>query len=189
MSDIAERGPVYSLLDAKVLVPSGSSLTATDLFYVRTIAVDPQITTLTFEGDDTSQQIDKITRVDVTVTCDKHDDDAIQAIFNKTKVTGIAGESWGMYMGDQTEEAGVTVGLQYDLAAIDESGSPSASYTLRYTWPRGRVKVIRPQQAEWQAKHTLVLNFSFERTTTDATGTAIDGVSAPGIYYRRARLS
>lgn len=189
MADVTEQGPVYSLLDVKVLVPSGSTLVPIDLYYARTVAVDPQVTTLTFEGDNTSQQVDIMSRAEVTITCDKHDPDAIQYIFNKTRVTGITDESWGMYMGDQPEEAGVTVGLQYDLAAKDESVSPNASYTLRYTWFKGTVKMVRPQTAEYQAKHVQVLNFSFERTTTDAADQALASVPTNGAYYRYARLT
>ncbi len=191
MSDITEQGPAYSLLDAKVLITSdGSTITPVDLFYARQVQLDPQIQTLTFEGDDTSQQIDLLNRVEVTVTADKLDLDADQAIFGKTRVEDPAtGEDWGMYYGDQSEIAGTTAGLQFDIGFKDESADPPVAATLRYTFFKGVLKVKRPQPATFNEKHVSVLNFSFERTTVDIVGDALSGVPTGGAYYRLARLT
>jgi hypothetical protein len=187
---ITEQGPAYSLLDVKVLVVSGSTIVPVDLFYARQVTVDPQITTLTFEGDDTSQIIDDLTRIDAVVTCDKQDDNALQAIFGKTEVSVPAsGETSGMWFGDNTEVAGISAGLQYDLAYKDESSTPHVSTTLRYRFPKGTVKVFRPQNAEYKSKHVMVLNFSFEKTSTDLAGSSLTGIPTGGAYFIRSRVS
>src|SRR5215211_2256242 len=96
--DVTQKGPAWSLLDAKVLVVEGETpaIVAVDLFYARQVTVGPQINTLTFEGDDTSQQIDQLSRVEATLSCDKFDADAVQHIFNKTRETTISGEAWSL---------------------------------------------------------------------------------------------
>jgi hypothetical protein len=189
--DVTEKGPAWSLLDTKVLIVEGETpaIVPVDLFYVRQVAPDPQITTITFEGDDTSQQVDQLARVEVAVTCSKQDLDAVQHIFGKVRETTIPGEAWSLWMGDLAEVAGVAAGLQYDIAFKDESVTPHVSGVLRYTYPRGTVKLVRPQNAEYQAVHQLVLNFSFERTSVDLLGVALVGVPENGAIYRVAELT
>lgn len=189
MSDIEEQGPVWSLLDAAVGIPSGTSINFVDLLFVRSVQPNPQITTITFEGDDTSEDQDEATRYDVVVACDKQDFDAIQQIFGKTKVTGISGEDWSMYMGDDDEVAGPNVQLRYTLKAKDQSAAPAEAYTLRYTWLYGNVKLVRPQNAEWKAKHIMQLNFSFQKTSVDPANQALASVPTGGAVYRLGRLT
>lgn len=188
MSDITEQGPVWSLLDAAVGVPSGSDLVWVDLLYVRGVNAEPQLTTLTFEGDDTSTDIDELNKTNLEVASDMWDFDAIQQIFSKAKITGISGEEWSMYLGDDAEIAGRVVALRYTLKARDQA-SGNTLFTLRYFWPYTTVKVLRPQTAEWKAKHRQVLNFSAEKTVVDAANTALPSVPSGGAYVRVARLS
>lgn len=189
MSDITEHGPAYSLTDVKILVVESNAITGVDLFYARTVAPDFQIQTLTFEGDDTSQEIDEVQYARWTITCDKNDWDAIQRIFGKTKVLApSADETWGMWFGDDTETAGVSAGLQYDVKAKDEAASPDEAFTERTTVPVGVLKLIRPTQAEWKAKKTFQLNFTASKTTSDLLGAALSGVPSGGAYYRVGRV-
>lgn len=183
MADITDQGPVWSLLDVKVEVPSGGQLTDVDLFYARSVQPQPDVTTITFEGDDTSQEVDEVTRWRVTVNCDKQDYDAMQQIFGKTKVTGEDGEAWRMYMGDDTEVAGAQVGLRYTLKYKDESQNPPVTGEMGYRWPLGQVKLIQPQQAEWKAKNVFQLQFVFQKTTVDAAGNPLTDVPANGAPY------
>lgn len=185
--DITEQGPAWSLLDAAIGVPSGGSLVWNDVLYARGVNADPQITTLTFEGDDTSLDIDELTKVNLELAADMWDFDMLQAVYNKTKETGISGEDWGMYFGDDVETAGITVALRYTLKAKDMAGN--ALYTLRYFWPYGQAKLVRPQTAEWKAKHRQVLNFTFQKTIVDAANAALAGVPSGGAYVRVSRLS
>lgn len=189
--DVTQKGPAWSLLDAKVLIVEGETpaIVGVDLFYARQVTINPQINTLDFTGDNTSQQIDQLSRIEAQVACDKFDADALQHIFNKTRETTISGEAWALWMGDNAEIAGVAVGLQYDLAFKDESVVPNLSKVLRFTYPRGTVKVVPPQNAEYQAKFPLVLNFSFEKTSTDLLGVALTGVPSGGAIYRVAQLT
>src|SRR5262245_35039757 len=138
MSDITEQGPAYSLTDVAILTVSGSTIVPVDLFYARTVAPDFTIQTLTFEGDDTSQEVDDIQYARWTITCDKRDWDAIQQIFGKTKVLDPdPDETWGMWFGDDDEVAGVSAGLRYDVKTKDESVTPNVAYTERTTAPVG----------------------------------------------------
>lgn len=189
MSDITDQGPVWSLTDVAIGVPSGGSLNWVDLFYGRTVSVDPQVTTLQFEGDDTSQTIDEVTRYDLTILSDKGDFDAIQQIFGKTRVTGISGADWALYMNDDAEIAGATVAVRYTLKFKDESVSPSENTYLRYFWPLCVAKLVRPQTVEWKAKHVFQLNLTAEKTTVDAAGVALAGVPSGGAPFRIERLS
>ena len=188
---VTEKGPAYSLLDAKVLIVEGTTpaIVAVDLFYAREVAINPQITTLTFEGDDTSQQIDQLARVEGTLSCDKLDLAAVQRMYAKTRVTTISGESASLWMGDNAEVAGVAAGLQYDIAFKDESVTPYVFNVVRYTFPRGTIKVVRPQNAQYQAKFPLVLGFSFEKTSVDLLGVALTGVPSGGAVYRIGKLT
>lgn len=189
MPDITEQGPAYSLTDVAILIVESAAIVAVDLFYARTVAPDPQIQTLPFEGDDTTQEVDEITYLRYTITCDKQDWDAIQRIFGKTKVMAPAsGETWGMYFGDDTEVAGVSAGLRYDVKAKDESVTPNVNFTERTTVPKGVLKLIRPTQAEWKAKKTFQLNFTAEKTTTDLLSATLSGVPSGGAYYRVGRV-
>jgi hypothetical protein len=187
MTDIAEQGPVWSLLDAEIGIVAEGAITWHDILYVRAVNADPQLTTITFEGDDTSTDVDELNKVNLEVAADMWDYDLIQAIFGKSKVTGIAGEDWGMYFGDDQEAAGKRVALRYSLKARDQVGN--TLYTLRYYWLGGIVKMIRPQTAEWKAKHAQVLNFSFEKSTKDINNVALAGVPSGGAYVRVARLA
>jgi len=189
MPDITEQGPAYSLTDVAILIVESAAIVPVDLFYARTVAPDPQIQTLTFEGDDTSQEIDEIQYLRYTITCDKRDWDAVQRIFAKTKVLDSdPDETWGMWFGDDNEVAGVAAGLRYDVKAKDESVVPNEAYTERTTVPKGVLKLIRPTQAEWKAKATFQLNFTAEKTTKDLLGATLSGVPTKGAYYRVARM-
>lgn len=189
MSDITEQGPAYSLTDVAILIVESDAIVPVDLFYARTVAPDLQLSTLTFEGDDTSQEIDDIQYDRWTITCDKRDWDAIQRIFQKTKVLAPdADETWGMWFGDDDEVAGVAAGLRYDVKAKDESVVPNVAFTERTTYPKGVLKLIRPTQAEWKAKRTFQLNFTAAKTTTDLLDDPLSGVPDGGAYYRVGRV-
>lgn len=189
MSDITEQGPAWSLTDVAILIVESAAIAAVDLFYARTVAPDPQIQTLAFEGDDTSQEVDETTSMRITITCHKQDWDAIQRIYGKTKVlTPDPDETWGMWFGDDTEVAGVSVGLRYDIKAKDESVAPNVAFTERTTFPKGVLKLIRPTQAEWKARKEFQLAFTAEKTATDLLGAALSGVPSGGAYYRVGRV-
>lgn len=189
MSDITEQGPAYSLTDVAILIVESAAIVPVDLFYARTVAPDTQIQTLTFEGDDTSQEIDELQYDRWTITCDKRDWDAIQRIYGKTKIIDPdADETWGMWFGDDAEVAGISAGLRFDVKAKDESQAPAQAFTERTTYPKGVLKLIRQTQAEWKAKRTFQLNFTAAKTTTDLLNVALSGVPSGGAYYRVGRV-
>lgn len=190
MSDVTEKGPAYGLAAARVLVSNGSTIDKIELFYPRGAQIDPQIQTLNFEGGDTSQQVDLLSRVEIALTCDKLDLDAEQTIFNREKITAPSeDEEWGMWGGTEEEEAGVSVGLELDFRMKDESDSPHVAAAMRYTFPYGTLKQKRIQPLEYQGKHVSLLNFSFERTTVDVLGDTISGIPSGGAVYRIGRLT
>jgi hypothetical protein len=188
MAPITNKGPAYSLLAARVLTVSGAAIVKTAMFYARDVTVTPQVDTLTFEGDNTSQQVDQIPRIEAELTLDKLDLADEQIIFGKPTVSGVSGETWGMNFGDLTEVAGVLAGLEVDLAFKDESVTPNVSGKIRYTFFKGVLKVKRVQPIGYQAKHQTKLNFTFQRTATDLLGTAIPGAPSDGFgaYFREA---
>jgi hypothetical protein len=188
-TNITEQGPAWSLSDVAILVVEAAAVTAIDLFYARTVAPDPQIQTLAFEGDDTTQEIDEIQYLRYVITCDKRDWDAVQQIFGKVKtLLPTPEETWGMYFGDDAEVAGIAAGLRYDIKAKDESVTPNVAYTERTTVPVGTLKLIRPKQVEWKAKATFDLHFTASKTTVDLIGAALSGVPTGGAYYRVGRV-
>jgi len=190
MSDITEEGPAWSLTDVAILIVESAAIVAVDLFYARSVAPNYDTTTLSFEGDDTSQEIDETNHARWTITCDKHDWDAIQRMYGKTKVIDPdADEDWGMWFGDDAESAGVAAGLRFDVKAKDESVTPNVEFTWRNTFPKGVLKMIPPTQAEWKAKKVVTLNFTASKTTTDLLGAALSGVPSGGAYGRGGRLS
>ena len=189
---VTEKGPAYSLLDAKVLIVEGTTpaIVAVDLFYAREVAINPQITTLTFEGDDTSQQIDQLARVEGTLSCDKLDLAAVQRIYAKTRVTTISGESASLWMGDNAEVAGVAAGLQYDIAFKDESVTPYVFNVVRYTFPRGTIKVVRPQNATSTRPNSRWCWASrSRRPALICSASALTGVPSGGAVYRIGKLT
>jgi hypothetical protein len=190
MPDVVEQGPAWSLTDVAVLIVETAAIVPVDLFYARTVAPDPTIQTLPFEGDDTTQEIDELQYLRYVITCDKRDWDAVQRIFNKTKVLAPSpAETWGMWFGDDNEVAGIAAGLQYDIKSKDESVTPNEAYTERTTVPKGVMKLIRPTQAEWKAKATFQLHFTASKTATDLLGAALSGVPSGGAYYRVGRVT
>jgi hypothetical protein len=190
MSDITEQGPAWSLTDVAILIVESAAIVAVDLFYARSVVPNYDTTTIAFEGDDTSQEIDDTNHARWTITCDKHDWDAIQRIYNKIKTPAPdPAEEWGMWFGDDAETAGVAAGLRFDVKAKDESVSPNESFTWRNTFPKGVLKLIPPTQAEWKAKKVVTLNFVAEKTTTDLLGAALSGVPSGGAYGRGGRLA
>jgi len=191
MSDVTEYGPAYGLKAARVITLNGSSdIIKTELFYPRVAAAEPQIQTIAFEGGDTSQTIDDLTRIDFTLTCDKLNLKQRQAIFGKSRVaTPSSGMAWGVYYGDHSEVAGVDAGLELDVVFKDESTNPSTVKTLRRVFLVGILKVLRPQQMEYQAKLTDVLHFSFVRTAVDLAGDALTSVPTGGAFYLEGELS
>lgn len=189
MSDITEQGPAWSLTDCAILIVESNAIVAVDLFYVRSVVPNYDTTTLPFEGDDSSQEVDETNHARWTITCDKHDWDAIQRIYGKTKVLDPdADETWGMWFGDDAEVAGIAAGLRFDVKAKDESVSPSQSFTWRNTFPKGILKMIPPTPAEWKAKKTVQLNFVAEKTTKDLLGATLSGVPSGGAYGRGGRV-
>jgi hypothetical protein len=188
MSDITERGPAYGLRYARVMVPSGSTLTPVDLFYPNQATVSPQSQTIAFEGGDRSQTVDAVSRIDVALTCAKQDADSLQQIFAKTKVSGPGTAVWSMAMGDPIEQAGHTVGLQLGIVTKDESVSPAVAYLTEYYYLKGTLKMLQPQNAQYQTAHTMVLNFSFEQTAVDAANQPVAAVpSGSSAFYLLSR--
>jgi hypothetical protein len=184
-------GPSFSLLAARVLTVSGAAIAKVQLRYAREYAPNPNITTLSFEGDNTSQQVDLESRVEVELTCDKLDLYDLQIIFGKQTTTGVSGEAYGMNWGDVTEEAGVLAGLEVDIAFKDESVTPNVAHTLRHTWYKGVLKLRRIQPVQYQGKYQTKLNFVFQRTTTDLINVAIPTAPSDGYgaYMREAVLT
>jgi hypothetical protein len=187
--DVTEEGPVWSLTDCAILIVESGVITPVDLFYARSVAPNYDTTTLSFEGDDTSQEIDETNHARWTITCDKQDWDAIQRIYGKTKVLNPdADETWGMWFGDNAEEAGIAAGLRFDVKAKDESQTPNEAFIWRNTFPKGVLKMIPPTEAQWKAKRVVTLNFTASKTTTDLLGAALSGVPAGGAYGRGGRV-
>lgn len=184
MSDVTQYGPAYDLVEATVLIVEGDAIVAVPLYYPRLAAFDEQITTIPFEGGGTSQTIDVLTRTDLALTCDKRNFPQIQQIYGKTRVEAPSGVGWamdwGMWMGDEAEVGGVACGLVIDIPFKDESVVPNIVTRERVVYPLGQVKVVRMQQAEYQAKHVTLLNFSFQRTAVDLLGNALPGVPTGG---------
>jgi hypothetical protein len=190
MSDVTEYGPAYGLRAARVLHVVAGVIVKTELFYPRVAAADPQITTIVFEGGDTSQIIDDETRLDLTLTCDKLNLMQRQAIFGKTRVaTPSSGMAWGVYYGDAAEVAGVAAGLEIDVVFKDESTFPPTTGQLRRVFPVGVLKTVRPQQMEYAAKLVDVLNFSFSRTALNLLGAALTSVPSGGAFYLEGELT
>src|SRR5262245_30933365 len=156
MSDITEQGPVGGVVAICVMVPNGGNLTRVRLFYARSFQAEEDIQSNRYEGDDTSQTQDELLASRVTILCDKWDYDAIQTIFNKTKVTADldAEADWAMYMQDDTEVAGIRpVGVEVYQKFKDESVSPNEATYMRRYYPFGTMNVMRTQgTAEWKAK-------------------------------------
>lgn len=190
MADVTEFGPSAGVRRVVIQKNEADAIVPLELFYARTVAVDPQITNIVYEGNDTSQTEDDLTRIDVVVTCDKQDLATIARAFSKARITApMAGMEWGDWWGDADEIAGAQVGLYYDVRFKDESVSPYEVRTMRTWFPNGTLKVRRLQQAEYGAKQTMLLNFSFERTTTDVLGDTISGIPSGGAYYLQGLLT
>jgi hypothetical protein len=190
MSDITAQGPAFGLAVARVLIVEADTIVKIPLYYPRVSAFSPQVTTLSFEGQDTSQTVDVLTRVDIALTCDKRNLPSIQRIFAKTRLDAPgSGEAEGLWMGDETEVAGVTCGLELEATFKDESQSPAEVTRERLTFPYGQVKAVQPQQMEYQAKWVTVLNFSFQRTEVDILGDPLANVPAGGAVYRDSILT
>jgi hypothetical protein len=190
MSDVTEYGPSAGVRRVVVQINEADAIVPIELFYARTVAPDPQITNIVYEGNDTSQTEDDQTRIDVVVTCDKQDLASIARIFNKTRVAApMTGMEWGTWWGDADEIAGAQVGLYYETRFKDESVSPYESRAMRTWFPNGTLKVRRLGQAEYGAKQTMLLNFSFERTTTDILGDTISGIPSGGAYFLQGLLT
>ncbi len=190
MPDITEQGPVWSLTDCAILIVESAAIVAVDLFYVRTVAPNYDDVTIPFEGDDGSQEVDDTNHARWVITCDKHDWDALQRIYGKTKVlTPDPAETWGMWFGDDNEVAGIAAGLRFDVKAKDESVTPNEVFTWRNTFPKGVLKKIPMTQAEWKAKKVVMLNFTAQKTAVDLLGVALSGVPSGGAYGRGARLA
>ncbi len=191
MSDVTEYGPSYDLVAARVITLNGSGdIIKTELFYPRIAAVDPQIQTIAFEGGGTSQTVDVLTRMDVTLTCSKLNLAQRQTIFDKTRVASpSSGMAWGVYYGDEDEVAGIAAGLELDAIFKDESTSPPTIGRIRRVFPAGELKTLRPQQMEYQAGLNDVLNFSFRRTAVDLAGDALTSVPTGGAVYIEGELS
>lgn len=190
MSEITAKGPAFGLAAARVLIVEEDAIEKVTLFYPRLAAFTPQQTTIEFQGQDTSQTVDDISRYDIALTCDKRNLFAIQRIFNKTRLVAPAsGEAEGMWMGDATEIAGVTAGLELDITFKDESVSPPVTTRERLTFPYGVVKAVIPQQMEYQAKWPMLLNFSMSKTEVDILGDALPSIPEGGAFYRESILS
>lgn len=190
MSDVTEYGPSAGVRRVVVQIVEAAAIVPIELFYARTVAPSPQVTTLVYEGNDTSQTEDDQTRIDVVVTCDKQDLASIARIFNKTRITApMTDMEWGTWWGDSDEISGAQVGLYYDTRFKDESVSPFEARTMRTWFPNGVLKVRQLQNAEYNAKQTLQLNFSFERTTKDILGATLSGIKADGEYFLQGLIS
>jgi hypothetical protein len=190
MSDVTEYGPSAGVRRVAVQIVEADAIVAVELFYARTVAPAPQITTIVYEGNDTSQTEDDLTRIDVVVTCDKQDLASVARIYGKTRVSApMTGMEWGDWFGDSDEISGAQVGLYYETRFKDESVSPFESRLMRTWFPNGTLKVRQLQNAEYNAKQTLQLHFSFERTTTDILGDALSGVPTDGAYYLQGLVS
>lgn len=185
-----EQGKAYGLLRAFLIYLSGSTAVWEDLLYAREFNADPQVTTLVFEGNETSEELDLLSRVNATVVLDKQDLPAVSRAFGKTRVAApYSGLAWGEYWSDEDETSGVPAGLVVDVAFVDESGTPDVASTLRYIFFNGVLKMQRPSPAVYQSKHTMTLNMTFQRSSVDIAGTAMTGVPTGGAIFVRGEPS
>src|SRR5688500_10554988 len=136
MAFATEQYSIIGVADAKLLTDNAGTIVETDLLFVRDVSLDPRIQTITFAGDDTSEDRDSMTGVNVTIRCDKFDLAAISTMYGKDKVTGITDIAWRIYFGDAAEVNGVDVGLMLTVTARrEDAGGASATENLRIVFP------------------------------------------------------
>lgn len=173
--------------NAKILYDNAGTVTPQALLFVRNVDPQPKVTTQSYEGEDKAEDVDTLIGFNVIVELDKYDVAALGRMYNKNVVTGITGEDWRLYFGDDNEVAGGASGLQYDVVVRDEV--TKTSEILRYVFPQGSWKVFKPPQAQFNSKHGMKLEFTAERVTEDIAGNALPGVPTEGVYFYLAKPS
>ncbi len=170
---------VIGIEDAAVLT-SGDS---TDIPYGNTLTMNTEFTTITFEGDGTSEDYYYNQELTGTIGGDKWSTTVLEKLYAKTAITGVSGEASSYYMGVDAELIPAVVGLQVDLAAINDADESAAS--LRITIFRARMEPVKPpdvaNEAKW-APH--IFTWRATATETDINGIALPGVPSGGALYR-----
>lgn len=179
-----EQYSIIGVADAKLLTDNGTGITETDLLFVRNVSFEPRIQTISFEGDDTSEDRDSMTGINVTVQCDKFDLKAISTMYGKNTITTIPSVAWRLYFGDAAEVNGVDVGLSFTVTAKrEDSAGASATELLKFVFPVTTMKVFKPVSLQYNSKAGLELAFSAKKTTTDVAGTALTSVPSTGAFW------
>lgn len=175
---------VAGIKDAKVLYSGGSS----DIPFGNTITLNTEFDTITFEGDNDTDELYLNQKLSGTIGGDKWDETVLEKIYGKSSVTGVSGEAKSYYFGQDAELAPSQVGLQVDFEAIDDSDE--SSHTLRLTVFKVKARPFKPPDggnaSKWAA---IVFTWKAEKTTTDIAGAALVGVPADGAFYRLGILS
>lgn len=165
-----------------------SVVTETQIPFTNGVAFKDKIKTITYEGD--GQSLDKYVLEGMTMEskADEFGVAAIKTIFGKSEVTASlpADEAVRLYIGDDTDAQGVTVGMAAYCTA--EKVSTGANVKLKICCPRGILSSPEMPDLQNRNKSGMSFKFSAVRTTTDIAGAALPGVPTEGIYAYVAEL-
>lgn len=178
------RYRVTGLTDLKLLKSSGGgspTVVKTDVHFAQTVEFSPIEEELEYDGDGQLVKNFYMSGLDVEITADTYDLDAIATITGSTVVTTVSGVAKRYYFGTVNDQSGVTCGIEATIIATDITTGDNK--TVRVVCPLGRLGLINPPNANSRQKSQLTLKFSAEKTDEDIAGTALTGVPTGGAFW------
>jgi hypothetical protein len=178
----------YSIIGVKhaaiMLVVDGTpdTIVENDILFARNVNYEPQVQTITFEGDDVREDRDILNGLNITVQADKFDLATISNAYGKQVVTaslpdGVAGR---IYFGD-SGELSVLCGVVSEVDAKNEATGDIE--TLRMVVPKATLKVFQPRALQYNTKAGTEFRFSALKTAVDLLNVALPGVPAGGAFW------
>lgn len=176
---------ILGILDAKVGYDNGTNIVYEDVPFVNAFDNNTNVTNITFEGDNTTENVFSDAELSGTVGADKLSDTLLEKLYGKTMVTvGLpTGIAKRLYMGDNTEFATRVVELVVTAVAVEEPGGAEVRRNMILTIPKANISPWQPGSIGNRAKQVHSFQWTAKKTTTDIRGTALPSVPADGCTY------
>jgi len=176
----------YKVKGIKDVQITESDASTTDLPFGNTLTMEPEYTTIEFEGDGETDEEYMNQRLSGQIGGDKFDETVLEALYGKSAVTsgtGIDGvESKRYYMMEDAELTPNNVELQIDLYAVDDSDDSAAE--IRITVFKAQIKPFSaPDGANAEKWAPILFDWEAQKTTTDIEDGALPEVPTGGAYY------
>ncbi len=180
---------IMGIKDLKIGYVATGDIVWLDTPYANRFNMTTNVTNITFEGDNETQEVFSAADLSGTLGADKLSDDVILKAFDKTATTSATASTLSslvnkrIYFGDNAEFVAPPVALLVTAAAVREDVDPEEATDIQIYIFKAAIRPFKPGDLANRAKVPFELEWAARKTTTDIAGDPLPGVPADGATY------